>query len=140
MAIITPCQEEATPSFQMGGIKGRSTQENLMSAMLIMKNLACRDSRALFLPVDMKKCFNKLHLSDLLYDAALTDADLRAIKSLKLFHENFSIRMAEDMGKENPKSRVIPNTAGQGTNAAPGFARNSQTQTLLKNVDYELCV
>ena len=39
---------------------------------------------------------------------------------------------------DKPKSRTISRTAGQGTNAAPGWAGNSQAQTLLKNIDFRL--
>ena len=74
----------------------------------------------------------------MIYDSAVSGADLKAVKMLKNFHEDFEIMMAGD-NRETPSSRVIPHTAGQGTNAAPGWAGNSQAQTINKNIDVKLC-
>ena len=105
--------------------------------MLIIKNFTKKGKSVPVILCDVKRCFDKLILSDLIYDAAVTGADLKAIKELKEFHQDFEIVMASDMSA-NPKSRIISRTAGQGTNAAPGWAGNSQAQTLLKNVDFRL--
>ena len=136
--IISVQQVEATPDFQLGGIPEKSTREHLMSAMLIIKSFNNKGKSIPFLLCDVRKCFDKLILSDLVYDSALTGADLKAVKMLKKFHEDFVIMMAGDT-RENPSSRVISRTAGQGTNAAPGWAGNSQAQTVLKNVDFNQC-
>ena len=136
--IISEAQVRATPKFQMGGLPGRSTREHLLSAMLIMKSFTKKGKSVPVVLCDVRKCFDKLILSDLVYDAALTGADLKAIKMLQNFHQDFEIVMAGD-NSETPKSRVIRRTAGQGTNAAPGLAGNSQAQTIMKNVDFRLC-
>ena len=142
VAIITPDQERATPEFQMGGVRGHSTREHLLAAIVLMRSFADKGKAVPFVLVDVKKCFDKVHLTDLVFDYILTGvtgADLRVIKALKTFHEDFRIVMAEDAGKQSPKSRVIPNTVGQGTNAAPGFAGNGQAQSLVSNLDFGLC-
>ena len=140
VAITSPEMVRATPDFQVGGIPNKSTREHLLAAMLIMKNINAKGKAVPILLCDVRKCFDKLWLSDMLFDAAVTGADLRAIKALKGFHEDFEIVMASDANKVNPASAIIPNTAGQGTNGAPGWAGNSQAQTLEKNVNFDLCV
>ena len=136
--IISEDQIRETPDFQMGGIPGKSTREHLLAAMIMIKNFNNKGKSVPVILCDVKKCFDKLILSDLVYDSALTGADLKAVKMLRNFHQDFEIMMAGDMSK-NPKSRVIPRTAGQGTNAAPGWAGNSQAQTIKKNVNFRLC-
>ena len=136
--IISADQISATPDFQYGGIPGKSTREHLMAAMLMIKSFNSRGKSIPILMCDIRKCFDKLVLSDMVYDSAISGADLKAVKLLRDFHQNFVIMMAGD-NRENPSSRVIPNTAGQGTNAAPGWAGNSQAQTIQKNVDVTLC-
>ena len=136
--MISVDQVRATPDFQLGGIPGKSTREHLMAAMLIIKSYNSRGKSVPLILCDIRKCFDKLMLSDMIYDCAVSGADLKAIKMLKQFHQDFQIIMAGD-NRENPSSRVIPNTAGQGTNAAPGWAGNSQAQTVKKNVDFSLC-
>ena len=137
--IISGDQVKATPEFQMGGIPGRSTREHLLAAMIMIKSINSKGKSIPVILCDVRKCFDKLILSDLVYDSALTGADLKAVKMLRNFHQDFEIMLAGDMS-ENPKSRVIPRTAGQGTNAAPGWAGNSQAQTIKKNVNFRLCV
>ena len=136
--MISVDQVRATPDFQLGGIPGKSTREHLLAAMLIIKSYNSRGKSVPVLLCDIRKCFDKLVLTDMVYDCAVTGADLKAVKMLKKFHEDFEIVMAGDSGP-NPNSRTISDTAGQGTNAAPGWAGNSQAQTLIKNVDFELC-
>lgn len=136
--IIAQDQFEATPDFQLGGIPGKSTREHLMAAMLIIKAFNTKNKSIPILLCDIRKCFDKLVLNDLVYDSAVSGADLKAVKMLKAFHEDFEIVMASD-NSDNPRSRMIPKTAGQGTNAAPGWAGNSQAQTVDKHVDFELC-
>ena len=63
---------------------------------------------------------------------------IMASKMLRNFHQDFEIMMAGD-NRDTPSSRSISRTAGQGTNAAPGWAGNSQAQTFAKNVDVKLC-
>ncbi len=136
--MISEEQVRATPDFQLGGIPGKSTREHLLAAMLIIKSYNAKGKSVPLLLCDIRKCFDKLVLTDMIYDCAVTGADLKAVKMLKMFHEDFEIVMAGDVS-EKPNSRKIPNTAGQGTNAAPGWAGNSQAQTVEKNVDIKLC-
>ena len=59
----------------MGGIPGKSTREHLLAAMLIIKSFTKMGKSVPIVLCDVKKCFDKLVLSDLIFDLAATGAD-----------------------------------------------------------------
>ena len=104
-----------------------------------MKSFTGRGRSVPIVLCDVKKCFDKLVLTDLVFDLTKTGADPKAVKMLKKFHENFEIMMDYDRDKKSPSSRIIPDTVGQGTNGAPGMAGYSQSKAVERRVDVTLC-
>ena len=107
----------ATPPGQVGGIPNRGCRDHLLKMTIVIKNAERNCDYIPMTFVDVKACFDKLRLDDLVYDTIKSGANLKATKLIKTFSEKIKIKISGDT--DSDRCAVVTNTAGQGSNYAP---------------------
>ena len=111
-----------TPEMQIGGQKQSSTIEHLMT-VLTMAKISEKERTCLIVQLlDIVKCFDKVLLSDTLYDAAEAGLCGRGLRMIEKLHEDTKISLTSD---NKGRQRIIKNSTGQGTNWAPSGCSRS---------------
>ena len=93
-----------------------STNEHLLTMIITMRRLELVRGGGSIIFLDIKACFDRIRLSDILYDAARSGVTGRPLKNIKEYTENLNIKMQGD--PDPSRSRSITNSTGQGS----GFA------------------
>ena len=128
------------PDMQIGGQKKCNTVEHLMTVMAYA-NICDKERKALVVQLlDIVKCFDKVLLSDTLYDAAEAGVFGKRLRMIEKLHEDTKISLTNDpKGRE----RTIKNSTGQGTNWAPSGCSRSiaeSTNRAVEETDNEMKV
>ena len=112
--------DRATPQLQAGSRKGRSTRDQLMKVIVMQKYFECKSKPLPILLVDVQSCFDKMVLSDVIFDTLESGANPRAVRALRKFSDTTVIKLKGDMRNNGEgEGRTIKNTLGQGSNYAP---------------------
>ena len=120
VAIIAEKIDAATPQLQAGSRKGRSTRDQLLKVIVMQKYSESKSKPLPILLVDVRACFDRMVLSDVVYDTIQSGADLKAVRVVSKFSEKTEIRLKGDHRNEGKGvGRVITGTLGQGSNFAP---------------------
>ena len=126
------------PEMQIGGQKKCNTVEHLMT-VITRGNIGDREKKAVIIQLlDIVKCFDKVLLSDTLYDLGEAGVFGKRLRMIEKLHEDTKISLAND--PEN-RERTIKNSTGQGTNWAPsGCARTiaEATKKAVEEIDNEI--
>ena len=118
--IIAHKLDEATPQLQAGSRKGRSTRDQLLKVIVMQKFQESGGKPLPILLVDVKSCFDRMVLEDVVYDTIEAGADLKATRVLKKFSDKTEIRLRGDPRNNGQGvGRHIRGTLGQGSNFAP---------------------
>ena len=119
--IISEKINEATPQMQAGSRPGRSTRDQLVKLVIMQKYFEKSKKPLPLLFVDVAACFDKIQLSDVVYDTIMAGADLKATRMIQKFSNVTEIRMTGDFRGEDGKGRgvTVMGTTGQGSNFAP---------------------
>ena len=107
----------ATPQAQAGSRKGRSTRDQMLKLIILQKFYESQSRPLPILLVDVKACFDKIRLEDVIFDTLQSGADSKATRILNKLSDNTEIRLTGDMRNTG---RKVTGTLGQGTNYAPG--------------------
>ena len=83
----------------------------------IMKAKEELNELAIFTFADLRSCFDRIRLQDVVYDIADAGADLKALKVAYDLARETNIKIAGDPCQE--RSAVVLDTTGQGTSLAP---------------------
>ena len=119
--IISERINAATPQMQAGSRPGRSTRDQLVKLVIMQKFFEKSKKPLPLLFVDVAACFDKIQLSDVVYDTIMAGADLKATRMIVKFSDVTEIRMTGDMRGEDGKGvgLIVTGTTGQGSNFAP---------------------
>ena len=121
---------KATPQSQAGSRKGRSTRDQMLKLVILQKFYESQSRPLPILLVDVKACFDKIRLEDVVFDTLQAGADPKATRILSKLSDNTEIRLTGDKREEG---RKVTGTLGQGTNyAPPGIGLTSS-----KSVDHK---
>ena len=107
---------ENTSSTQIGGIPRKSTRDHLLACLLSMRHFQRIGKPVILLLLDISKCFDKIKLSDMLFEALQLGCKPAIVKYLEKLSENTVIKM-RGMGRDE-LSRIVVDTVGQGTDFA----------------------
>ena len=139
--VLEKCEtmiEKPVPEMQIGGQKKSSTIEHIMTVLTRAK-ISEKEKKCLIVQLlDIVKCFDKVLLSDTLYDISEAGVFGKRLRMIQLLHENTRISLSNDPKK---RERIIKNSTGQGTNWAPsGCARSiaEATERATKKVNNEI--
>ena len=117
VAIIDDNITRFTPESQIGGIPTYACRDHIMTVTTFMKNQEAKGEPSILTLVDLKKCFDKIKLSDAIYSVSQTGCDLKALKMIKEYSDEIKIRINGDPNDE--RVGVVKNSCGQGTQFAP---------------------
>ena len=117
-----------TPDFQVGGQKMGSTNEHLLSMMVAMKKLEEKQGCGAIIFMDIKACFDRVRLTDILYETAQSGVVGRPLKNIAKYTDNLNIKMVGDPNKQRKVN--ITNSTGQGTGYAPVGTSLTMAKTL----------
>ena len=106
-----------TPESQIGGIPTYACRDHIMTVTTFMKNQEAKGEPSVLTLVDLKKCFDKVKLSDAIYSVSQTGCDMKALKMIKEYSDEFKIRINGDPDDE--RYGEVKNSCGQGTQFAP---------------------
>ena len=106
-----------TPDCQVGGQKLGSTNEHLAAMITSMRRVELTQSKGAIIFMDIKACFDRVRLHDILFEAVQSGVVGRPLKNMFEYTNNLRIHMQGD-DKEDRK-RFITNSTGQGTGFAP---------------------
>ena len=111
---------QATPQAQAGSRKGRSTRDQMLKVIILQKFFESRSRPLPILLVDVRACFDKMVLDDVIFDTIESGANLRATRALRKFSNKTIIKLrGDDRNGGEGFGREITNTLGQGSNYAP---------------------
>ena len=91
--IVADKLEQATPQCQAGSRKGRSTHDQLLKLVIIQKYFEKSGKPLPLLFVDVASCFDRIQLSDVIYDSIQAGADLKAVRMIHKFSDNTQIKI-----------------------------------------------
>ena len=106
-----------TPENQIGGLAGHGCREHLMTVTTMMKINEFLGKSTLLTLIDVSSMFDKVVLSDAMFDAVGCGADKKALFMLQNYNKKSVIKIKGD--PDEGRTRVVENTLGQGTNYAP---------------------
>ena len=106
----------ATPQAQAGSRRGRSTRDQMLKLVILQKFYESQSRPLPILLVDVKACFDKIRLEDVVHDTLQAGADPKATRILNKLSDNTEIRLT---GDQRGEGRRVSGTLGQGTNYAP---------------------
>ena len=118
--LMTKMEEKmfhCTPEFQVGGQRMGSTSEHLLSMMIAMKKLERTQGTGAIIFMDIKACFDRVRLNDILYETAQTGVVGRPLKNIAKYTDNLVIKLVGDPDKE--RRAELTDSTGQGTGYAP---------------------
>ena len=104
----------------------------------IMKVKEELNEPAIFTFADLRSCFDRNRLQDVVYNIADAGADLKALKVAHDLARETHIKIAGDPRQE--RSAVVMDTTGQGTSLAPKATSLSVGKTTDQSVSLEDCV
>ena len=107
---LEPVFDDFTGESQTGGMKESDTLEHLLTLMSMVKKCENCGEACIFTFLDIKKCFDCAHLSDMNFELFLNDLDLKALKMFQIISGKNVIRI---QGGE--KTVLINNGEGQGS-------------------------
>ena len=70
---------DATPELQAGGQPNRSTRDHLLKLNLMMRTYQKQGRPLPLLAVDVRACFDRVKLSDLIFDVIEAGADPKTV-------------------------------------------------------------
>ena len=106
-----------TPECQVGGQKLGSTNEHLAAMITSMRRVELTRSKGAIIFMDIKACFDRVRLHDILFEAVQSGVVGRPLKNMFEYTNNLTIHMQGDDKAE--RVRKINNSTGQGTGFAP---------------------
>ena len=106
-----------TPDLQVGGQKQGSTNEHLLAMMISMRRLEEFQGCGSIIFMDIKACFDRVRLSDILFETIQCGVVGRPLKNIANYTENLVIKSIGDP-KEDREARIT-NSTGQGSGFAP---------------------
>ena len=106
----------ATPRFQIGGQRKRSTREHLLQLMILMQHFHDKGEGMAISLVDVTKCFDKAHLNDVVFRTLEANCDIKTTKTLFDLSDKTLIKIRKDPLERETE---VNNTCGQGTVYAP---------------------
>ena len=104
----------ATPPLPQGGQPDGSTIDHLVETMTIIKSRMKRRKACVLTLMDVKKCFDKCKLNDILYEFGQAGVNGKQLQMIKNFNDGTRISIQGDCDKE--RGSEIFNSVGQGTN------------------------
>lgn len=122
-----------TPNFQVGGQKMGSTNEHLASMITGMRRLEKEQGGGSVIFMDIKSCFDKVRLNDILFETAQCGVIGRPLRNIKEYTDNLIIKIQGDPDKS--RERKIFNSTGQGSGFAPVGTSLVMAKTLKINMD-----
>ena len=118
--IIAEKLDMATPQLQAGSRKGRSTRDQLLKVIILQKHQESKGKPQPILLVDVRACFDRMVLDDVIYDTIEAGADRKAVRVLRKFSDKTIIKLKEDHRNDGKGvGRLVTGTLGQGSNFAP---------------------
>ena len=88
--------DKKTPQFQIGGRKKSSTTEHLLTLMMYMKRLEKEQGGGICQFMDIKTCFDKMTLSDSLFECAQAGVVGKPLRTIKAITNNLTIKIQGD--------------------------------------------
>ena len=107
----------ATPEFQVGGQKMGSTNEHLLSMIIAMRKLEKTQRTGAIIFMDIKACFDRVRLNDILFETVQAGVVGRPLKNIANYTDNLVIKMVGD--NDQQRRERINNSTGQGSGFAP---------------------
>ena len=119
--IVADKIDQATPQMQAGSRPGRSTRDQLIKLVVMQKYYEKSQLPLPLLFVDVASCFDKIQLSDVIFDAIMAGGDRKAIRVIKQFSDVTEIRLKGDLRGDDRQGigAIVRGTTGQGSNFAP---------------------
>ena len=128
--------DKKTPESQTGGCKMSDTLEHLVMIISIL-NQKVKVGKGLILTLaDIRKCFDRLYLSDCQYWLLKSGADPKAVKLLTLL---LSFNRLKLQGSSSGKSFIIEDGQGQGGVSVGRSAAATISDTMERNVATHPC-
>ena len=124
--------DSRTPEFQIGGRKKSSTTEHLLTLMMYMKRLEKEQGGGICQFMDIKTCFDKMTLSDSLYECAQAGVVGKPLRTVKAITNNLTIKIQGD--PNTSRCKELSNCLGQGTVYAPTGTGVTMASTLETNM------
>lgn len=122
-----------TPEMQVGGQKMGSTNEHLLSMIMAMRRLEKKQGGAFIIFMDIKACFDRIKLNDILFEAVQCGVTGRPLKNIKTYTNNLNIRIQGD--PDENRVRSITNSTGQGSGFAPVGTSMVMARTLVNKIE-----
>lgn len=113
---ITRHVRNNTPDIQVGGMPNRGSRDNLLISIIAMREFERRKQPFACVLLDISKCFDKVKLSDLVYEALRIGCNPAVIKYIFQLSDETEIRL-RGMNRDEI-SRIVRDSAGQGTDFA----------------------
>ena len=117
MSKIETQMSEHTPQCQIGGQKLSSTNEHLVSLITLMRRLEQAQGCGATLNMDIKSCFDKVVLEDIIHETAKAGVVGRPLRAIAKYTNELTIRLQGDTNSE--RCANIKNSTGQGSAYAP---------------------
>ena len=129
---------KATPQAQAGSRKGRSTRDQMLKLVILQKYYESQSRPLPILLVDVRACFDKIRLSDVVFDTLEAGGDAKAVRVLRKLADKTEIRLRGDQRNNGAgEGRLVYGTVGQGTNWAPGGIGLTSSKCIDKEFDEE---
>ena len=120
------------PDFQVGGQKMGSTNEHLLSMITVMRRLEKVNGGGCVIFMDIKSCFDKIKLSDILYESTQCGVMGRPLRVINDYTNNLVIHMQGD--PDTNRIGKLSDTTGQGSGFAPVGTSMVMAKTLDNNI------
>ena len=118
-----------TPDYQVGGQKLGSTNEHLLSMITTMRRLEKLQGGGSILFMDIKACFDRVRLNDILFEATQCGVKGKPLRCISEYTGNLKIKMRGD--PKSDRCRELSNSTGQGS----GFAPVGTSMVMAKTLD-----
>ena len=120
------------PEFQIGGRKKSSTTEHLLTLMMVMKRMEKEQGGGICQFMDIKTCFDKMTLSDSLYECSQAGVVGKPLRTIQKVTDNLRIKIQGDTNPDRHKD--LKDCLGQGTVYAPTGTGVTMASTLEENM------
>ena len=119
VAIMFETIIENTPECQIGGVPGSSTVDHIMTTVAATRVNERQNMPTIASLIDLRACFDRIRLNDVIFDVIGTGADIKAVKMIKELSKETIISIAGD--PKNNRTAVVEDALAQGSKfAAPG--------------------
>lgn len=136
---ITRNIRDNTPEIQIGGMPERGCRDNILVTILTMRQYERMRKPLIMTLLDISKCFDKVKLSDCVYEAMRTGCSPAVVEYIYKLSEDTIIKMRGM--KRDEIFEKIKNSVGQGTDFAVVLTAYLMGMTMEKhlkqNEDYE---